>query len=111
VLGLPQAVAVRDLSRGEVMSRRGEIAEIIATHRRVKDHRCSCGWFDAEVPMVTTQALHVADQVRALCDAEQEARYECVAQELDYYASKTDGGTWADGAREAAQRIRAVHRG
>jgi hypothetical protein len=41
----------------------------------------------------------------------QRRRYETIAEELDYYASKTDGGTWADGAREAAQRIREVHRG
>jgi hypothetical protein len=43
--------------------------------------------------------------------ADHRARYEEVAQELDYYASKTTGGTWADGAREAAERIRAALNG
>jgi hypothetical protein len=56
-------------------------------------------------------------EAEAACDyaetrlSEVQAKYESVAQELDYYASKTDGGTWADGAREAAQRIREAHRG
>lgn len=49
-----------------------------------------------------TIAQHLADQ---------RAKYEAVAQELDYYASKTEGGSYSDGMTEAAERIREVARG
>lgn len=35
-------------------------------------------------------------------------RFEALAAELDYYASKTTGGTWAEGAQHAASQIRKV---
>lgn len=76
------------------MNVREQLVEALDGHRYVKEHRCSCGWFDTAVPLSTTQPQHLADVLtplveqiateRAASELEAEAAYDDLAGDEQY---------------------------